>query len=56
MRAGGPSLSLRAIRSFTWRFGPAPPPYLRRTSTHEVHAILSECHWLARDVLVGDTS
>jgi hypothetical protein len=35
---------------------PGPPPYLRRTSTHEVHAILSECHWLARDVLVGDTS
>jgi hypothetical protein len=35
---------------------PGPPPYLRRTSTREVHAILSECHWLARDVLVGDTS
>jgi len=35
---------------------PGPPPYLRRTSTHEVHAILSECHWLARDALVSDTS
>jgi hypothetical protein len=35
---------------------PGPPPYLRRTSTHEVHSILSECHGLARAVLVGDTS
>jgi hypothetical protein len=35
---------------------PGPPPYLRRTSNHEVHAILSECHALARDVLAGDTS
>jgi hypothetical protein len=35
---------------------PGPPPYLRRASTHEVHAILSECHWLARDALAGDTS
>lgn len=27
---------------------PGPPPYLRKTSSHEVHAILEECHWLAR--------
>jgi hypothetical protein len=35
---------------------PGPPPCLRRTSNHQVHAILSECHWLARTVLAGDTS
>jgi hypothetical protein len=35
---------------------PGPPPYLHRTSNHEVHAILSKCHGLARAVLAGDTS
>ena len=33
-----------------------PPPGLRRTSQHEVHEILKECHWLARTVAVPDTS
>ena len=26
-----------------------PPPGLRRTSSHEVHEILKDCHWLARN-------
>jgi hypothetical protein len=33
-----------------------PPPYLRKNSRHEVHDILSECHWLARTALKPDTS
>ncbi len=33
----------------------APPGY-RKRSTHEVHAILAECQWLAHTVLEPDTS
>jgi hypothetical protein len=32
------------------------PPGRRRRPTHEVHEILNECHWLARNVLVPNTS
>jgi hypothetical protein len=32
------------------------PPGLREKSSHEVHAILKECHWLARTVAASDTS
>lgn len=35
---------------------PGPPPGLNRKSTHEVHEILKECHWLARSVPAADTS
>ena len=33
-----------------------PPPGLSAKSNHEVHAILKECHWLARSVLRSDSS
>lgn len=33
-----------------------PPPGLRKNSSHEVHAILKECDWLARSVAMPDTS
>jgi hypothetical protein len=32
------------------------PPGRRRRPTHEVHEILNECHWLARNVPVPDSS
>jgi hypothetical protein len=32
------------------------PPGLRKRQIHEVHEILSECHWLARNVPEPDTS
>ena len=32
------------------------PPGRRKRPTHEVHEILKECHWLARNVPVPDTS
>jgi hypothetical protein len=32
------------------------PPGQRSKPTHEVHEILSECHWLARNVPAPDTS
>jgi hypothetical protein len=32
------------------------PPGQRRRATHEVHEILKECHWLARNVPVPNTS
>lgn len=32
------------------------PPGRRRRPTHEVHEILKECHWLARNVPVPNTS
>ena len=32
------------------------PPGRRSRPTHEVHEILNECHWLARNVLVPNTS
>ena len=35
---------------------PGPPPGLRRRASHEVHAILSECSWLAHTALRPDTS
>ena len=35
---------------------PGPPPGLRRKASHEVHAILSECSWLAHTALSPDTS
>ena len=31
---------------------PGPAPYLDRKARHEVHAILEECHWLARSLPV----
>jgi hypothetical protein len=33
-----------------------PPPGRRKRPTHEVHEILKECHWLARNVPVPNTS
>jgi hypothetical protein len=33
-----------------------PPPGRRLRPTHEVHEILKECHWLARNVPVPNTS
>lgn len=57
-------LPRQAMRYARWRakdtaarrpaLRPGPPPGLRRTSGHEVHDILSECHWLARPA--SDTS
>jgi hypothetical protein len=35
---------------------PGAPPGHRKTPTHEVDAILRECHWLARQVPAPDTS
>jgi hypothetical protein len=35
---------------------PGAPPGHRKTPTHRVHEILSECHWLARAVPQPDTS
>jgi hypothetical protein len=35
---------------------PSSPPGLRSKPSHEVHAILTECHWLARNVSGADTS
>ncbi len=35
---------------------PGAPPGFNRKPSHEVHEILSECHWLASTVLVPDTS
>ena len=35
---------------------PGPPPGLRRKARHEVHAILSECSWLAHTALNPNTS
>jgi hypothetical protein len=35
---------------------PGPPPAYRQTIPHLVHAILNECHWLAREVAKPDTS
>jgi hypothetical protein len=35
---------------------PGPPPGFRKTPTHDVDAILAECHWLARTVPQPDTS
>lgn len=35
---------------------PGPPSGLRRKSSHEVHKILSECHWLARTVTAPNSS
>jgi hypothetical protein len=35
---------------------PGAPPGFRKRSTHEVQAILAECHWLARTVPGPDTS
>src|SRR5687767_3050079 len=32
------------------------PPYRRSRATHEVHEILKECHWLARNLPVPNTS
>jgi hypothetical protein len=33
-----------------------PPPSLDRNSTHEVHEILRDCHWLAHTALKPNTS
>jgi hypothetical protein len=35
---------------------PGPPPRFRKRPRHEVHDILRECHWLARNLLEPDTS
>jgi hypothetical protein len=35
---------------------PGPPPGHRKRPSHEVDAILSECHWLARNLPAPDTS
>jgi hypothetical protein len=35
---------------------PGAPPGLPNKPSHEVHAILAECHWLARTVPTPDTS
>ncbi len=35
---------------------PGAPPGLANKPSHEVHAILTECDWLARSVPVADTS
>ena len=35
---------------------PGPPPGHRRKARHEVHAILSECSWLAHSALKPNTS
>jgi hypothetical protein len=35
---------------------PGSPPGYRKRPTHAVHEILSECHWLARNVPMPDTS
>jgi hypothetical protein len=37
-------------------FRPGRPPGHRKTPTHEVHEILTECDWLARNVPEPDTS
>jgi hypothetical protein len=37
-------------------FRRGPPPGLRPKSRHEVHAILKECDWLAREALTPNTS
>jgi hypothetical protein len=35
---------------------PGTPPRFRKRPGHEVHAILTECHWLARNLPEPDTS
>ena len=63
-------LSRHALRYARWRDKPyeerrprrdtalrrGPPPGLREKSSHEVHEILKECHWLARNLPEPDSS
>jgi hypothetical protein len=63
-------LPRQALRLARWRARPmearrprlasplrlGPPPGRRKRPTHEVHEILKECHWLARNVPVPNSS